>query len=166
MTIRSFDGVTPNVHDTAYLDDDATLIGNVILAEQANVWPGTVLRGDLEEIIIGPQSNVQDNAVAHSDPGFPTTVGTACTIGHGAVVHGTTVEDRSVIGMNATLLNGSVIGKNSIVAAGSVVTEGQEIPDGVLAAGAPAEIKTELDPDSEQLEAGNHYVELAKIYRE
>jgi carbonic anhydrase/acetyltransferase-like protein (isoleucine patch superfamily) len=154
------------MHETAYVDDGATLIGNVTLREDANVWPGTVLRGDLEEIIVGPQSNIQDNAVAHSDPGFPTTIGTACTIGHGAVVHGTRVEDRSVIGMNATLLNGSVIGKNSIVAAGSVVTENQEIPDGVLAAGAPAEIKTELNPESEQLEAGNHYVELAKLYKD
>jgi carbonic anhydrase/acetyltransferase-like protein (isoleucine patch superfamily) len=165
MTIRDFEGRSPTVHETAYVDDDATVIGNVTLAEDANIWPGAVLRGDLEDIIIGPQSNIQDNAVAHSDPGYPTTIGTACTIGHGAVVHGTTVEDRSVIGMNATLLNGSVIQKNSIVAAGSVVTENQTIPDGVLAAGAPAEIKTELDPDSEQLEAGNHYVELAKIYR-
>lgn len=164
MTPRSFDGTEPEVHDEAYVDPEATVIGNVTLEAEASVWPGAVLRGDLDEIIVREQSNVQDNVVCHADPGFPVEIQSSCTIGHGAVIHGATVETGSIVGMNATLLNDCVIGTGSIVAAGSVVTEDQEIPPGVLAAGTPAEVKTDLGEDADQLESGSHYAELAGMY--
>jgi carbonic anhydrase/acetyltransferase-like protein (isoleucine patch superfamily) len=164
MSVRSFEGTVPNIHDDAYVDPEATLIGDVILRAQASVWPGTVLRGDLDEISVGERSNVQDNVVCHADPGFPVDIQADCTIGHGAVIHGATVKPDTIVGMNATLLNDSVVGSGSIVAAGSVVTEDQHIPSGVLAAGTPAEVKTELDREVDQLEGGRHYVELAEIY--
>lgn len=164
MNTRDFDGTDPDVHDDAYVDPGATLIGNVSLRAEASVWPGAVLRGDLDEIFVGERSNVQDNVVCHADPGFPVEIQTDCTIGHGAVIHGATVHPNSIVGMNATLLNDCVIGSGSIVAAGSVVTEDQHIPSGVLAAGTPADVKTELDQEADSLEAGSHYVELAKMY--
>ncbi len=164
MNVRSFDGSAPDIHDNTYVDSEATLIGDVTLKDQASIWPGAVLRGDLDEISVGVGSNIQDNVVCHADPGFPVDIQSDCTIGHGAVIHGATVESGSIVGMNATLLNDSTVGSGSIVAAGSVVTEDQKIPPQVLAAGSPAEVKTELDPENDRLEGGNHYVELATMY--
>lgn len=166
MSTRSFKEHEPDVHPQAYVDPDATVIGNVILEEDSSVWPGTVLRGDLDEIRVGAASNVQDNAVCHADPGFPVSIHQECTIGHGAVVHGADIQSNSVIGMNATVLNGAKVGRGSIVAAGSVVTEDQEVPEGVLVAGTPAEVKTELDEDAGVLEASSHYVQIAGTYND
>lgn len=164
MNVRDFGDDEPEIHPEAYVDPDSTVIGDVKLKKDTSVWPGAVLRGDLEEIFVGPKSNLQDNVVCHADPGYPVEIGEACTIGHGAVVHGASIEDKCIVGMNATILNGADIGQKTIIAAGSVVTENESVPGGVLVAGSPAEVKTELDPDDDVFEAGNHYVDLAEIY--
>lgn len=165
MSIRSFNGDEPNVAPSAYVDDSATIIGDVTLKENASVWPGAVLRGDLDSIVVGPGANIQDNAVCHTDPGYQLRVASGVTVGHGAVVHGATVDANSVIGMNSTLLNGATVGPHCLIAAGSVVIEDQQIPAESMATGTPAQVKKSMDPDSAMFESGEHYVELAEEYR-
>jgi len=167
--IRSFGGSTPQVHESAYVDPGATVIGatviaDVVLEEQSSVWPGTVLRGDLEAIRLRRGANVQDNAVCHSEPSDPTELGEWVTVGHGAVVHGATVEEHTLIGMNAVILDGATVGPYTIIAAGTVVREGQQIPGGVLVAGSPAEVRRELDTSSRWFEAGEGYAQLAALH--
>lgn len=126
----------------------ARVIGKVRLAAEVSIWFNAVLRGDTELIEIGEGSNVQDNAVAHTDPGQPLTVGAGCTIGHQAIIHGCTIGDGSLVGMGATVLNGARIGKNCLVGANALVTEGKEFPDGWLIMGSPAKAVRELDEDA------------------
>lgn len=163
--VRSFGEATPRVADSAYVDPAATVVGDVVLEEQSSVWPGAVLRGDLETIRLRRGANVQDNAVCHSEPSDPTDLGEWVTVGHGAVVHGATVEEHSLVGMNAVILDGARVGAYTIVAAGTVIREGQEIPSGVLVAGSPAEVHKELDTSSRWFEAGEGYAELAALHR-
>lgn len=165
MTVRSFNGQDPNIDDSAYVDENATIIGDVTIKENASIWPGAVLRGDLDSIVIGPEANIQDNAVCHTDPGYKLQVGSGVTVGHGAVVHGATIDANSVIGMNSTLLNGATIGPHCLIAAGSVVIEDQQIPAESMATGTPARVKKSMDPDSSLFDSGDHYVELAKEYQ-
>lgn len=143
-----------------WVAENATIIGNVRLQENANVWFGCVLRGDNELIDIGENSNVQDLTVIHTDPGFAVTIGKGCTIGHRAILHGCTIGDNSLIGMGATLLNGAKIGKNCIIGANALITEGTEIPDYSLVVGAPGKVIRQLDVSiSEKLTASaTHYV--------
>ncbi|CAN5503319.1 gamma carbonic anhydrase family protein [soil metagenome] len=140
-----FDGHVPEVHPTAWVAPNATIIGRVRIEANASVWYGCVLRGDMDEIVLGEGSNLQDNCVVHVDAGTPATIGAGVGIGHGAIIHGTTVEDGCLIGMGATLLNRSVVRSGALVAAGALVLEGQEIPSGMLAAGVPAKVRGELD---------------------
>ena len=126
----------------------ARVIGKVRLAAEVSIWFNAVLRGDTELIQIGEGSNVQDNAVAHTDPGQPLVVGAGCTIGHQAIIHGCTIGDGSLVGMGATVLNGARIGRNCLVGANALVTEGKEFPDGWLIMGAPAKAVRELDEDA------------------
>lgn len=140
MTCYALDGVEPEVAADAYVAPGAQVIGRIVLEARASVWFGAVLRGDNDPIHIGAESNVQDGAIVHADPGVPTTVGRGVTIGHRAIVHGATVGDNSLIGMGAILLNRSVIGADSIVGAGALVTEGKTFPDGSLIVGAPARV--------------------------
>ncbi|HET8627545.1 MAG TPA: gamma carbonic anhydrase family protein [Thermomicrobiales bacterium] len=135
----------PRVAPDAYIAPTATLIGDVTVEAGASVWFGAVLRGDTEPIRVGPRSNVQDNAVLHADLGFPTTIGAGVTIGHGAIVHGATLEDNVLIGMGAVLLNGSHIATESLVGAMALVTEGKTFPRRSLLLGAPAKVARELD---------------------
>lgn len=123
----------------------ATVIGRVELGRDVGIWFGAVLRGDNEPMIIGPGTNIQDNAVLHSDFGLPLTIGAGCTVGHSAIVHGCTIGDNALIGMGATVLNGARIGANSIVGANALVTEGKEFPDNSLIVGAPARAIRTLD---------------------
>lgn len=123
----------------------AQVIGKVRLAADVSIWFNAVLRGDGEPIVIGEGSNVQDNAVAHTDPGAPLIVGAGCTIGHSAIVHGCVIGDGSLVGMGATVLNNARIGRNCLVGANALVTEGKEFPDGWLIMGAPAKAVRELD---------------------
>lgn len=143
--IYELDGIRPQIDPTAWVAPTAVLIGNVIIGPRANIWFGAVLRGDNEPIVVGEGSNIQENAVLHTDMGFPLTIGANCTIGHKAMLHGCTIEAGSLIGMGATLLNGAQIGAGSLVGACALVTEGKEIPPGSLVMGAPAKVVRELD---------------------
>lgn len=139
---------TPQIAADAYIAPNATLIGAVTIAAGASVWFGAVLRGDDAPIVVGPGSNVQDNAVVHADIGIPTTIGANVTIGHGAIVHGATIGDGALIGMGATLLNGARIGAESIVGANALVSEGKAFPDRSLILGVPAKLVRALDAES------------------
>lgn len=144
MTVYRLDNETPDIHPTAYVAAEAVLIGKVKLGERASVWSCAVLRGDNEPIVIGNGSNVQEGAVLHTDPGCPLTVGDNVTIGHQAMLHGCTIGDGSLIGIQAVVLNGAVIGKGSLVGAGAIVTEKKVFPDRSLILGAPAKVVREL----------------------
>ena len=143
--IYALDGLAPTLHPDAWVAPDATLIGRVVLEEGASVWFGAVLRGDNEEVRVGAGSNVQDNAVLHTDMGYPLTIGANCTIGHRVMLHGCTVGDGSLIGMGATLLNGARIGRGCLIGAGALITEGKDIPDFSLVMGAPGRVVRALD---------------------
>ncbi|MGA2637410.1 gamma carbonic anhydrase family protein [Methylocella sp.] len=147
MPLYALDGVRPELPagNRFWIAPDAQVIGKVRLGVDASVWFGVVLRGDNEEIFIGPGSNVQDNSVLHTDPGFPVWIGENCTIGHRAILHGCTIGDNSLIGMGATLLNGARIGRNCLVGANALVTEGKSFPDNSLIVGSPAKVLRELD---------------------
>ena len=168
MTTIDFEGRTPQVSESAWVAPNATLIGKVTLSERSSVFYTSVLRGDMDTITIGERSNIQDGCVAHTDPGFPVTVGTGVSVGHRAVLHGCTIEDDALIGMGAVVLNGARVGAGSLIAAGAVVTEGMQIPPGSLVAGVPAKVRRELaEEDIEGLrENARTYVELAAKHRE
>jgi len=140
MACYALGDVAPQLGEAAYVAPGAAVIGRVVLGARASVWFGAVLRGDNDPITIGDESNIQDGAMIHADPGVPTTIGREVTIGHHAIVHGANVGDRSLIGMGATLLNRAVIGADSIVGANALVTEGKVFPDGSLIVGAPARL--------------------------
>jgi carbonic anhydrase/acetyltransferase-like protein (isoleucine patch superfamily) len=157
----------PEVAPSAWVAPGACVIGDVHLGEQSSVWYGAVLRGDTEPIRVGARTNIQDGCILHADPGFPCTLGDRVTLGHGAIVHGATVEDDCLIGMRAVVMNGAKIGRGSIVAVGSIVTEGSDIPPGSVAMGQPAKVKREAtDRDREMIRhAAEHYVTAGRAYK-
>lgn len=168
MPIYALDGISPQFDDRAsnWIAPDATLIGRVRLGRNAGIWFGVVIRGDNDEISIGEDSNVQELTVMHTDTGFPLVIGTGCTIGHKAMLHGCTIGDNSLIGMGAIVLNGARIGRNSLVGAGALVTEGKEFPDGSLIVGSPAKAVRQLDDAaiSGLRGAAAHYVANARRF--
>jgi carbonic anhydrase/acetyltransferase-like protein (isoleucine patch superfamily) len=145
----------PSVASDAWVAPDATLVGAVTLRDEASVWFGAVLRGDGDSIEVGAGSNVQDGCVLHADPGYPVRIGAGVSIGHNAVVHGCVVEDGSLVGMGAVVMNGARVGRGSLVAAGTVVLEGTDIPPGSLVAGVPGKVRRELTEDEVQGLRGN-----------
>ncbi len=147
MSIYKLGERVPMIAASAYVAPSAAVIGTVELGEHSSVWFGAVLRGDNDPIRIGANSNVQDGAVLHTDDGVPLTVGANVTIGHQATLHGCTVGDGSLIGIQAVVLNGAVIGKNCLVGAGAIVTAGKEFPDGSMIIGAPAKWVRPLRPE-------------------
>jgi carbonic anhydrase/acetyltransferase-like protein (isoleucine patch superfamily) len=157
----------PRVHETAWVAASAEVIGQVELSEYTSVWFGAVVRGDVEPIRIGRRSNVQDHAVLHADPGQPLVIGEDVTIGHQVMLHGCTIGDGALIGIQAVVLNGATIGRNCIVGAGAVVTENKTFPDGTLILGAPAKSVRALTPEQiASLRAGaSHYVENAQRFK-
>ncbi len=159
--IRSFDGETPTIADSAFVDERATVIGAVRIEADASIWPGAVLRGDSGEIVIREGANVQDNATLHEG----VEIGPYATIGHNAIVHGGTVRERAMVGMSAVVLDGATIGRESLVGANGLVTEGTTVPESTLVAGTPAEVITDVD-DSPWTEAGERYVDLAQTHAE
>jgi carbonic anhydrase/acetyltransferase-like protein (isoleucine patch superfamily) len=164
--ILPFGPHSPIVDASAFVADNATLIGDVTLDERSSVFFGAVLRGDRAPITLGAGSNLQDNVVVHCDPGTPTSIGTGVSVGHGAVLHGCTIEDGCLIGMSATVLNRAVIGSESLVAAGAVVLEDTVIPPRSLVAGVPAKVRREL---TEEEVAGlgrnaDTYLALSRAY--
>ena len=164
----TFDGHTPSVHPSAFVAPSATLIGRASLGADSSAFYGVVVRGDTNTITVGAGSNLQDNVVLHADPGFPTTIGDGVSVGHGAVVHGCTVEDNCLIGMSATIMNGAVIGAGSLVAGGAVVLEGAVIPPGSLVAGVPAKVRRELSAEeiTQVRENAGNYVLLARKHKD
>jgi carbonic anhydrase/acetyltransferase-like protein (isoleucine patch superfamily) len=163
----SLDGKAPELRgDGHFIAPNAAVIGNVILEAGASVWFSVVIRGDNEPIHIGPGSNIQDGTVCHSDPDFPLTVGKNVTVGHNATIHGCTIGDGTLVGINAVVLNGAKVGKNCVIGANSLVPEGMEIPDGSLVMGVPARIKRELSAEQQEFFSHNadHYVENAARY--
>ena len=149
MPLYSLDGVAPQLDaDVAWIAPTAVLVGRIIVEAQASVWFGVVARGDNEPIIIGMGSNVQENSVLHTDMGYPLTIGSGCTIGHKAMLHGCTIGNNSLIGMGATVLNGARIGNNCLIGAGALVTEDKEIPDNSLVIGSPGKVFRSLDEEA------------------
>ncbi|MDH6237914.1 gamma carbonic anhydrase family protein [Cryobacterium sp. CG_9.6] len=157
----------PRVADTAFVAPGAVLVGNVTLEDNASVWYNAVLRAELEPITIGVGSNLQDNVSCHVDTGFPLTVGRNVSVGHGAVLHGCTLEDGVLVGMSATVLNGAVIGAGSLVAGGAVVLEGAIIPPGSLVAGVPAKVRRALSDEeiAGLLHNAENYLEHVALHR-
>lgn len=157
---------TPEKAADVFVADSAKIIGSVKLEKQSSVWFGAVIRGDNDLITIGEQSNVQDNAVLHTDGGIKLTLGKGVTVGHHAMLHGCEVGDYSLIGINAVVLNKAKIGKHCIIGANALIPEGMEIPDGSLVVGSPAVIKRQLnDMQKKILEASAiHYVQNAQRY--
>jgi len=147
--IYALDGHAPQIHPEAWVAPGAHVMGKIVLEDAASIWFGAVLRGDNEEIRIGRGSNVQENCVFHTDMGYPLTIGTNCTIGHKAMLHGCTIGDGSLVGMGATILNGARIGKGCLIGAGALITEGKEIPDGSLVMGAPGKVVRVLDAEAQ-----------------
>jgi len=167
MAIYQLDDDIPRIADTAWVADSAQVIGRVELHEGASVWFGAVLRGDNEWITVGRGSNVQDGTVMHTDMGCPLTIGEHVTIGHQAMLHGCTIGDGSLIGIQAVVLNNAKIGRNCLVGAGALVTEGKEFPDGSLIMGAPAKVVGQLTPERfERLRQGAlSYAQKADRFR-
>ena len=167
MAIYQLGEHAPDIDPSAYVADAATLIGKVTLAPNASVWSGATIRGDNERITIGPNSNVQEGTVMHTDIGYPLDIGSNVTIGHQAMLHGCTVGDGSLIGIQAVILNGARIGKGCLVGAGALVTEHKEFPDYSLIIGAPAKAVRTLGPDDiAKLEASAaSYVARAQLFK-
>ena len=166
MTLYSLDDRTPQLGDGAWAAPSAGLIGDVRLGARASVWFGAVIRADNTPIILGEETNFQDGAIGHSDPGASLTIGARVTVGHQAILHGCTIEDEALIGMGARILNGAVIGAQSIVGAGALVTENKVFPPRSLIVGTPARVIRTLDDDAvEMLRASARlYAEKATHY--
>lgn len=166
-TIRTFGGKRPVIGRGVFLAETCAVIGDVEIGEESSLWYGTAVRGDVMPIRIGARTSVQDNAVVHVTSGkFGTTIGSDCTVGHGAIIHACVVEDFCLIGMGSILLDGARIGHGSLVGAGALVTPGTDIPPHSLVIGSPAKVKRPLDDkEREQIRYGaEHYVELARRY--
>ena len=149
-----------------YIAYDATLVGSITLHENANIWFKVVIRAENDRITIGESTNVQDGSVLHVDPGYPMMLGKSVSIGHKAMLHGCTVGDGTLIGINSVILNGAKIGKGVLIGANTLIAEGKEIPDGVLVVGSPGKIVRELKPEERErlLSIASGYVERSRLY--
>lgn len=169
VMIRSFRGVVPKTAPTCYIDPSAQVIGDVVLGERSSVWPNATVRGDVNIIRVGDETNIQDNSVLHADTdGFELHIGARVTVGHSAVLHGCTVEDECLIGIGAIVLNGAKIGKGAVIAAGALVPEGMTIPPSSLAVGVPARVLRQVTAaESARFRANaERYIELRARYGE
>ncbi|WP_131118553.1 gamma carbonic anhydrase family protein [Lichenihabitans psoromatis] len=168
MPIYSLDDHKPVLPPVGrfWIAPDAHVIGRVVLGEGVGIWFGAVLRGDNDPIEIGPETNIQDGAILHTDLGSPLKIGRGCTIGHHAIVHGCTIGDNVLVGMGATIMNGAVIGANSLIGAGALITEGKAFPENSLIVGSPAKLLRRLDDEAvEGLRASaRHYVAAWKRF--
>ena len=165
--IRTYGGKRPEIGRGVFLAETCAVIGDVVIGEESSIWFSTVIRGDVMPIRIGARTSVQDGTVVHVTSGrFGTTIGSDCTIGHGAIIHACVVDDFCLIGMGSILLDGARIGRGSLVGAGALVTPGTDIPPNSLVVGSPARVKREVNAkEREQIEYGAaHYVELARSY--
>lgn len=162
--VIEFEGIEPEILGQVFIGDGAKVIGNVTLDVGANIWYNAVIRGDVNSIYIGRNSNIQDNCVVHVGEEFGVHLGDCVTVGHNATIHGCTIENNCLIGMNSVILDGAIIGEGSIVGAGSVVTSGTVIPKNSLVLGTPAKVVKEIDKIEENETHANNYVELFKKY--
>jgi gamma-carbonic anhydrase len=168
MAIETFAGISPTIHASAFIAASADVIGRVTVHEESSVWYQATLRGDIHEIVIGPRSNVQDNAVVHLADDYGCYIGEWVTVGHSAILHACTIKDEVLVGMGAIVLDGAVIGERSIIGAGALVTGGTIIPPGSLVLGSPAKVVRTLNLD-EQAKVktwAEKYVKGSKLYRE
>lgn len=168
MAIYQLDDKTPQIADSAWVADNAEVMGDVRLGENVSIWFNTTLRGDNDPITIGDGTNIQDGSVLHTDEGVPLTIGRNVTVGHMVMLHGCSIGDESLIGIGAIVLNGAKIGRNCLVGAGALVTEGKEFPDGSMIIGSPAKVVRQLTP--EQIEglrySAQHYIDNARRYKQ
>ncbi len=151
-----------------FIADNATVIGSVTLHENCSIWYNVVIRGDCEEMVIGANSNIQDGSVLHVDPGYPLHIGKNVTIGHKVMLHGCSIGDGSLVGINAVVLNGAKIGKNCLIGANALIPENMEVPDGSLVVGSPGKVKRALNDEQIAMLGINaeHYVQNAKRHAE
>jgi carbonic anhydrase/acetyltransferase-like protein (isoleucine patch superfamily) len=165
--LEKYLGQAPRIDPTAYVAPQAVVIGDVRLGARSSVWPGAVLRGDINFIEVGEGTNIQDGAVVHLADDFPAVIGRYVTVGHLAVVHACVVEDECLIGIHATILDGAVIGAQSIVGAGALVTKGMKVPPGSLVLGTPAKVVRELRPEERAglRESAEKYIQVAGAHR-
>ncbi len=165
--IYSLEDKKPSFEVTCFIADSATLIGSVVLGDYVNVWFNAVLRADTDLLIVGENSNIQDGSVLHMDKGFPLTIGKNVTIGHKVMLHGCTIGDSSLVGMNAVVLNGAKIGKNCLIGANALVPEGREIPDSSVVLGSPGKIVREVT--SSEIESfqssAKAYVQKGRLFK-
>ncbi len=165
--ILELDNIKPKIHENTFIANSADIIGNVEIFENVSIWFGAVLRGDVEKIIVGKNSNIQDNSTVHTDFGIPCIIGENVTVGHNVVLHSCNISDNVIVGMGSTILNGAKIAKNCLVGANSLVTHKLEYEEGMLILGNPAKIVRILtDEEIEHIiKNANHYVENAKRYK-
>ena len=165
--IKEFEGNIPRIDESTYISESVDIIGDVTIEENANIWFGTRLRGDMNKIVIGKNTNIQENTVVHVDKNCPCLIGKDVTIGHGAIIHGCEICDNVLVGMGSIILNNAKIGKNTIIGAGSLVTQGKSFPDGVLILGNPAKVVRELTDDEIKniKKSADNYVNLSKRYK-
>lgn len=161
-------GISPKIDKSAYVNNTAYVSGDVELKANSSVWPNAVLRGDMSKIVVGENTNIQDNSVLHTDTGLPLEIGDNVVVGHNVNLHSCTIGDNSLIGIGAVVLNGAKIGKNCTVAAGAIVPPGKEFADGTVLMGAPAKVVREMRPDEieDQKRIVDFYVQEAKEYKE
>lgn len=166
MPVYSLSEKTPQIHQTAWIAETATIIGSATLGEQSSAWFGVTIRADNAPIQIGARSNIQENTVLHVDPGFPLTIGDDVTVGHQAMLHGCTIGDCTLVGIQAVVMNGAKIGRNCLIGAGALITEGKTFADGSLIVGSPAKVVRELTPDEiKRLQASAAaYVKRAELF--
>ncbi|BEP29124.1 gamma carbonic anhydrase family protein [Helicovermis profundi] len=164
--ILTFKEFVPIIDNNTFIADNATVIGRTKIDKNASIWFNVVIRADVNKIIIGENTNIQDNTVIHCDDNHPTIIGKNVTVGHGAIVHGCTIKDNSLIGMGAIILDGAIVEENVIVGAGSLVSENKVIPKNSLVYGSPMKIVRNLsESEIESLKSSaEHYVELSKLY--
>lgn len=166
--IYELDGVAPRIDGSSFVAPGAVVIGAATVLSEASVWFGVVMRADTERIVIGRGSNVQDNCVLHADPGFPLEIGEHVTVGHQAMLHGCTIGDGSLIGINAVILNGAVIGRHCLIGANALITEGMQVPDGSMVLGSPGRVRRELSAEERARieESARRYRLKAVLFRE
>ena len=165
--IKEYKGIEPKIDETAFIADSVDVVGQVTIGKNANIWYGTVLRGDDNYITVGENTNIQDGSIVHISEKFPTIIGNNVTVGHKALIHGCTIGDNTLIGMGSIVLDGAEIGEYTLIGAGSLVPPGKKIPSGVLALGSPARVIRELSEEEKKnlVQSALNYVKAADNYK-